>query len=194
MTFKRTPISFKSQLKIVFIICSVLTVIEILNILSSRSFNSLGIIPRDLSSGLRGIFLAPFIHANVGHFIANIIPFAIFSFLVLQHGLIRYILITGICITLSGLLVWGLGRSAVHIGSSGLIYGYFGFLLLAGFFSRELKLMAISVFVGVVYGGLVFGILPVTPFISWESHLSGLLSGFLCAYLFANRKQRKDIA
>lgn len=194
MDLKRTHISFKSQLRIVIIVCSILTAIEILNVLSGRSFNAIGIIPRDFESGLRGILLAPFIHANIGHFLANIIPFSIFSFLVLQHGLVRYMLVTGVCIILSGLLVWGMGRSAIHIGSSGLIYGYFGFLLLAGLFSRELKLIAISAFVGISYGGLIFGILPVMPFVSWESHLFGLLSGFLCAYLWAYEKKSDEIS
>lgn len=193
MNLKRTHISFRSQLRIVIIVSSIMALVEILNILLNRSLNTFGIIPRDVESGLLGILLAPLIHANISHFLANIIPFSIFSFLVLQHGLVRYILVTGVCVALSGLLVWGMGRSAIHIGSSGLIYGYFGFLLLAGVFSREIKLIAISAFVGISYGGLIFGVLPVMPFVSWESHLFGLLSGFLCAYLWAYETQSDKI-
>ncbi|MGI9281829.1 MAG: rhomboid family intramembrane serine protease [Endozoicomonas sp.] len=191
MSFKRVKIPLASQLKIVAVACLILAALEVINIVTGRSLNSYGLIPRDTSTGWIGIFTSPFLHGSLLHFFSNIVPFAIFSVLVLQHGLIRYILVTIVCILLSGALVWCFGRPGVHVGASGLIYGYFGFLLLAGIFSRKIKLILISVFVGIAYGGLIFGVLPGVPYISWESHLFGLLAGFLCAWLWAHEKQQK---
>ncbi|WP_062269345.1 rhomboid family intramembrane serine protease [Endozoicomonas arenosclerae] len=191
MSFKRVKIPLKSQLKIVAVACLILSVLEVINIVTGRSLNSYGLIPRDTATGWIGIFTSPFLHGSLLHFFSNIVPFAIFSVLVLQHGLLRYIVVTVVCILLSGALVWGLGRPGVHVGASGLIYGYFGFLLLAGIFSREIKLILISIFVGISYGGLIFGVLPGVPYISWESHLFGLLAGFLCAWLWAHEKKKK---
>jgi membrane associated rhomboid family serine protease len=82
------------------------------------------------------------------------------------------------------------GRTAIHVGASGLIYGYFGYLLLAGWLSRELKLILISLFIGVGYGGLVFGILPSNPYISWEGHLFGFVSGLGCALIWGRVKKK----
>ncbi len=189
MGMKRRQLSFQVQLRLVLALCALLAIIEIINMIMGRSLNSYGLIPRDGNSGLAGIFLAPFLHGDFAHFLSNIVPFAIFSLLVLQHGFIRYVLVSYVCISLSGLLVWLFGRDAIHVGASGVIYGYFGFLLLAGIFSQQVKLIAISVAVAFVYGGLIFGILPSKPFVSWESHLFGFLTGLLCAYFWGHEEK-----
>ena len=88
------------------------------------------------------------------------------------------------------MLVWLLGREALHLGASGLIYGYFGFLIFAGFISKRLKLIAISLLVSFFYGGMIFGVLPVAGFISWESHLFGFLIGVVAAKLWAKDIKR----
>jgi membrane associated rhomboid family serine protease len=85
----------------------------------------------------------------------------------------------------SGLLVWLFARPATHIGVSGVVYGYFGYLVLAGFLSGKFKLIIISVLVAFFYGGLIFGILPSSPFVSWESHLFGFIAGLVAAKLWA---------
>jgi len=88
----------------------------------------------------------------------------------------------------TGLLVWLFGRNAYHLGASGIIYGYFGFLVLAGFLSRKIGLMLISVLVAVFYGAMVWGVLPSQPYISWESHFFGFVCGLLLAWFL--RKAR----
>jgi len=181
MTNKTKVLSFKQQFYIVICLCLLLTLVEIINILSARSLNHYGLIPRN-TSGLIGIVSSVFLHGNLVHFISNIVPFALFSFLLLQHGTKRYIQVTLICIIATGLLVWLFGRNANHVGASGLIYGYFGYLILAGFIAKKIKLIFISFFVGISYGTLVFGVLPTMSYISWESHLFGLLVGLICAY------------
>ncbi|MFT5707291.1 MAG: membrane associated rhomboid family serine protease [Oceanospirillaceae bacterium] len=187
MSHATTALSFKQQIKIVFALSLMLAILEVINIVTARALNQFGLIPRQLT-GLIGIFSAPLLHGSLWHFFSNIIPFALFSFLLLQHGTKRYLQVTLICTVVSGLLVWLFARSAIHVGASGLIYGYFGYLVLAGFLSKKLKLILISLFVGLSYGTLVFGILPVSRYISWESHLFGLIVGLLCAYWIHKRK------
>lgn len=192
MSFKHRHISFKHQVKIVLTICAVVFGIEVLNIVTGRYLNQFGLIPRD-SSTLYGILFSPLLHSNLWHFLSNIIPLAVFSFFMLQHGTTRFILVTTTCALTSGALVWIFGRSAIHIGASGLIYAYFGYLLLAGILSREIKLILISLFIGLGYGGLIFGVLPGAPYISWESHLFGFISGLGCALLWAKEKDTTNL-
>lgn len=180
MSFRRAHISISSQFQVVFWFALTITVVEAFNLFSERSLNTFGLIPRE-KDGLIGIATAPFLHGNITHYFSNVIPLSIFSFLLLQHGAKRFWLVTFFITLVSGLFVWGFGRPAIHIGSSGLIYGYFGYLLLAGWLSREIKLLIISLFVGVGYGGMIWGVLPSMPFVSWEFHLFGFLAGIVAA-------------
>ena len=181
MAKQTEKMSFKQQFNLILVLSLVIAAVEVINLLTGRMLNQYGLIPRD-SAGLIGVLTAPLLHGSIWHFLSNIIPFALFSFLLLQHGTRRYIEVTIICTVLSGLLVWLFARNAVHVGASGLIYGYFGYLVLAGFLSKKIKLILISLFVGIAYGTLIFGILPVRGYISWESHLFGLIVGLGCAY------------
>ncbi len=185
MSVNSLKLGFGLQIKIVVYICMLLFGIEVVNLLTGRYFNQFGLIPRSLPS-LPGIIISPFLHGSFLHFVSNIIPLAIFSFFMLQHGVRRFARVTAACILVSGLLVWLLGRNAVHVGASGLIYGYFAYLLLGGIFSKELKLIVISLLVGFGYGGLIFGVLPANPYISWESHLFGFIVGIGSAFLWGN--------
>ncbi|MBF7074818.1 rhomboid family intramembrane serine protease [Glaciecola sp. MH2013] len=186
-----TPTTAKSDLKRhvmwVAYLVGVLTLIEALNMLTGRMFNQYSIYPRDLDF-LAFIFTAPFLHANFGHFASNVITLAIFAVLLLQFGASRFIQVSVGLVILTGLLVWGLGRPAYHLGASGVIYGYFGYLVLAGFLSKRLSLMAISVAVAFFYGGMIWGVLPSQPYISWESHLFGFVAGLFLAYIFRTKR------
>ncbi|KXI28534.1 rhomboid family intramembrane serine protease [Paraglaciecola hydrolytica] len=177
----------KQQIKWIVILLAVLVAIEVINLFSGRMLNQLGNIPRYVP-GLKGIILGPFIHGSLQHFLSNLIPVAIFTYLMLQYGLRRYLLVSLWIIILGGILVWLFGRSASHIGASGLIYGYFGYLVLAGFLSKSFKLLIISLLVAFFYGGLIFGVMPTSPFVSWESHLFGFAAGLIAAKLWAKPK------
>ncbi|WP_340679137.1 rhomboid family intramembrane serine protease [Paraglaciecola sp.] len=174
----------KQQIKWVVVLVAVLTLIEVLNLLSGRMLNQLGNIPRYVP-GLKGVIFGPFIHGSLQHFFSNIIPLAIFTYLMLQYGSRRYLLVSIWIIILSGMLVWLFGRSASHVGASGLIYGYFGYIVLAGFLGKSIKLLLISLLVAFFYGGLIFGVMPTSPFVSWESHLFGFIAGLIAAKLWA---------
>lgn len=184
MPIHTKKLSLSQQLKFVVTLGLVLCVIEFINILTARSLNELGNIPRHIGA-LPGVVFSPFLHGSIVHFLSNIIPLCIFSFFMLQYGTKRYLWASLWIIILTGMLVWLFGRSAVHVGASGLVYGYFAFLLLAGFLSGSKRLMGISLLVGFFYGGLIFGILPSRPFVSWESHLFGFIAGLSAAKLWA---------
>ncbi|WP_444958975.1 rhomboid family intramembrane serine protease [Microbulbifer sp. ZKSA002] len=175
----------QQNLKWVGAIFLVLAAIEIINILSGRSLNYFGIVPLSINH-LPHIFSAPLLHGNSWHFFSNIFTLCIFSFLVLQYGVKTYLKVTLFVVITTGLAVWLFGgRGSNHLGASSVIYGYFGFLLLAGFISRKFSRLLISIGVAVLYGGLIFGVLPRGGFISWESHLFGFIFGLLAAKLWA---------
>jgi len=120
---------------------------------------------------------------------SNTIPLIVFSVLISLKGNQYFLKVTVLIIIISGVLLWLMGRSAYHIGASGLIFGYFGFLLLRMFYSPSLSTIIISVGVFILYGGIIFGIFPQTGIqagvrgenISWEGHLFGLISGIAVA-------------
>jgi membrane associated rhomboid family serine protease len=178
------PMNNNQHIRLVLAIFLLFSVIEVINLFTGRMLSQLGTIPRYVP-GLKGIILGPFVHGSLQHYFSNIIPLCIFSYLLLQYGLKRYLQVTLWIMVITGLLVWLFARPATHIGVSGIIYGYFGYLVLAGFLSGKFKLIIISVLVAFFYGGLIFGILPSSPFVSWESHLFGFITGLVAAKLWA---------
>ena len=146
-------------------------------------FSSWGLVPRSIA-GLKGVFFSPLIHASFEHLMANTLPLMVLTFsLFFFYRKSPYVIFMLIYIC-SGLFVWLGGREAIHIGASGLIYGLAAFLFLGGVLSHNAGLLTISLIVALLYGGLFWGVFPVKPEISWESHLWGAISGLGLAYLF----------
>lgn len=157
------------------------------NVLAGGALLRFGIVPRT-TSGLAGIFAAPFLHANLAHLVANTVPFLIFGWLVMLRDRRHFGVVTLAAVLGSGLLSWTLGApNTVHIGASGVVFGYFGFLLLAGWYARSVASIAISLAVAVLWGGTVMGVLPGTPGVSWQGHLGGFIGGVLAARRFRGR-------
>lgn len=146
-------------------------------------FANYGIYPRE-ESGLIGVAFAPLIHGGRLHLLSNSAPLFILTALCLYfyRGVIW---IAGPFIYIvSGLLVWGLARTAFHIGASGVIYGMAAFLVFSGIFRGRVLPLLLALIVAGLYGGLVWGVLPTNPGVSWEAHLFGAISGGTGAYLF----------
>lgn len=154
-----------------------------------HSLDAYGIKPRSVS-GLSGIFFMPFLHSNFGHVLANTVPFIILGALVMIRRVRDFFIISLIIILVSGLGVWLFGGpGTVHIGASALVFGYLGFLLLRAYFEWSLRSIVVAVAVGLMYSGLIWGVLPINPGISWQGHLFGFLGGVLAAYLLTARRQ-----
>ena len=145
-----------------------------------------GILPRH-SSGLIGILLAPFLHGGFAHVAANTVPFVLLGALVMAYGLRVFWQVTILVALIAGAGTWLFGSESYHIGASSLIFGYFGFLLAAGIFEHSLKSILLAVIVGVGYGGIIWGVLPGQPGISWEGHLFGFLGGVVAAKKLGRR-------
>jgi len=142
-----------------------------------------GLLPRD-AHGLPGIITSPFIHGDAEHLFNNSVPL-----LLLGWGLMYfYPRIAGRVVLaswlLSGVWVWISARDNYHIGASGVVYGLAAFLFFSGVFRRQRTLMALSLIVVFLYGSLVWGVFPLVPRVSWESHLWGGVAGSLMAFLY----------
>ena len=160
-----------------------LWMIKLFEIEFGFDFSIYGILPRELS-GLRGIIFSPLIHSNFEHLMANTIPLCVLNFtLFFFYRKSAYSIFIFIYL-FSGFFVWLGGREAWHIGASGVIYGLAAFLFLSGVISYNIRLLTIPLIVSLFYGGMFWGIFPVKPEISWESHLWGGLSGFVLAWLY----------
>jgi membrane associated rhomboid family serine protease len=153
-------------------------------------FNNFGIRPRT-GEGLRGILFSPFIHGDLKHLFNNSIPLLILSMALFYFykNISWQVLLFGILLT--GLLTWGIGRPSNHIGASGVIYLLASFLFFKGIFSKYYRLMALSFIVVFLYGGMLWFVVPVEPGISWEGHLSGLITGFLFALIYKQKFEKQ---
>ena len=146
-----------------------------------------GIIPRT-STGLRGVLFAPFLHANFNHLIANTVPFLILGWLVMLRDSRHFLPVTLLSMLGAGLGAWLLGApGSVHIGASGVVFGYLGFLMLSGWYARSIGSVLLSIGVTVIWGGLVAGVLPTQSGVSWQGHFGGFIAGLLAAKLFNRR-------
>lgn len=157
-------------------------IIESIEQVFELNFARGGIYPLHLK-GIPGIFLSPLIHSGFSHLFANATPFFIFlTALIYYYRKISYRIFFQIYL-ISGICVWIGGREAWHIGASGVVYGLAAFHLTSGFLRNDVRLLTVSVIVVFLYGSMFWGLFPIKPDISWESHLWGALSGiFLAVY------------
>lgn len=146
-------------------------------------FTNFGVYPRTVE-GLRGVIASPFIHSDMEHLFHNTIPLLVLStsLFYFYRKLSWKILLYGLLVT--GILTWSIGRPAFHIGASGIIYMLAAFLFFKGIFSKYYRLVALSLIVVFLYGGLLWYVAPIDPEISWEGHLSGLVTGLLFALIY----------
>ncbi len=142
-----------------------------------------GIFPRDIDS-LKGIITMPFIHADLTHIFSNSIPLIILGACMIFFYRDMYKKVFALIWLLSGTWLWLGGREAWHIGASGVVYGMASFLLMSGILRKERRLMALSLLVIFLYGGMVWGFFPLLKGISWEAHLFGAIAGCLLAWVY----------
>jgi membrane associated rhomboid family serine protease len=149
---------------------------------------SFGVQPRTLS-GLFGILLAPFLHVDLAHLVSNTVPMLVLGWFVMLRRKRDLLYVSLLSALVGGLGTWLIGPAAsVHVGASVLVFGYLGYLLLRGILERKFWSIAGSLAVFFLYGGVLFGVLPGNPGVSWQGHLFGLLGGLGAARLLATSK------
>ena len=167
---------------VVAVTLGVMWAVEIIDLFPGTSFDSWGIRPRSVR-GLVGIPLAPFLHGGFGHLIANSFPFAILGGAIAIGGVDRFVEVTVSVAVFAGIGTWAFGgANSVHIGASGIVFGYVTYLISRGVFARHLLWLVGGVIVLAMYGGILWGLLPRTG-ISFTGHLFGALGGIATAYL-----------
>ena len=168
---------------------AVMWIVGVVNILFDYRLSEFGIVPRSID-GLRGIPLMPFLHANFNHLVVNTLPVALLGALVAIQGKGGFLKATAFIMLVGGFALWVVGREGVHVGASGLIFGYVGYLIARAWYVRSIGAVLVAIVVIVLYGGALFGVLPTTPGVSWEGHLTGLLAGGLAARV--SRPSRRE--
>ncbi|RMD48210.1 MAG: rhomboid family intramembrane serine protease [Ignavibacteria bacterium] len=162
--------------------------ILILNVQLIQSFTGIdltrfGIFPHK-ATGIIGILLSPLIHSGFNHLISNIIPLFLMGTALYYFYPSSANKVITIIYILTGILVWLFARPAYHIGASGVVYGLASFLFFSGIIKRDVRSITVALLVVFLYGGLVWGILPIDNKISYESHFYGGVVGFICAFIF----------
>ncbi len=181
-----------------------LYLIEIVDQLTGHALDRNGIRPLE-TDGLTGIIFAPLLHADWAHLVANTVPALVLGFLVTLTGMARFVWATAIIWIVGGLGTWLIGDiggcrlETNHIGASGLIFGWLAFLLVFGWLTRHIWWIVTGLVVLFVYGGILWGAVPVLDRcggVSWQGHLCGAAAGLLAAYWLSrpereNRRRRK---
>jgi len=171
---------------------ALLWVSEILDASMGGDLDRFGIQPRS-EDGLWGILFAPMLHGGFGHLEANTVPLLVLGFLVAAVSFARWAAVMAWAWLVSGLGVWLVAPAgSLTIGASGLVFGLLTYLLVAGFLERKPIRILIGVAVFLVYGGVLLGVLPGTPGVSWQGHLFGAVGGVLAAWVHARRTTRSD--
>ncbi|GAA2865640.1 rhomboid family intramembrane serine protease [Streptosporangium fragile] len=175
------------------LLVAVMWVVEVADYVLPGEFDLYGIRAWD-PEGLGGIFLAPFLHGGFGHLMANSLPLLILGFFAALRGIGRFLAASLIIVLVSGLGVWFTSSpTAVTVGASGLVFGYFGFVVARGLFDRRALDIVIGVGVAIAYYSIIWGVLPGEDGISWQGHLFGLVGGVVAAWV-VRRKRRPAVS
>lgn len=166
-----------------------LWLVEIVDALLLRgALDGFGIQPRTLTS-LPAVMVAPLLHAGFGHLLANTIPFIVLGWLVMWRrtsDLFEVALASAIG---AGIGVWLFGgANTIHLGISGVIFGLLGYLLGRGYYERSAYAIALALAALFLYGGMLWGVLPLQQGVSWQGHLFGFVGGVVAAYIMVGRR------
>lgn len=179
----------KTQVFILVGSVALMWIVEFFDLIVFRGrLDYFGIIPGSVI-GLRGILFAPFLHGGFFHLIANTIPFVTLGWLIMLRETSDFFIVTAMSMLVSGLGVWLFAApNSIHIGASGVVFGYLGYLLFRGYFQRSPGAIFLSLFVGLVYGSMIWGVLPNQIGISWQGHLFGFVGGAIAARFLSRKK------
>lgn len=173
---------------------SLMWVVEVVDVALDGRLDALGIEPRELD-GLTGLVAAPFLHDGFGHLLGNTVPFLVLGALIALAGFTRVLVVTAIVAIVGGFGTWLFGpEGTVHVGASGLVFGYAAYLVARGVFTRRGIEIAVGVVVLAIWGTtLLQGLVP-TDGISWQGHLFGAVAGILAARVLHARRTASAVS
>lgn len=177
---------FRRRLMAPILLIALIWLVSFVFLSGAIRWPGLGVMPRELH-GLWGILWMPFLHGSVAHLVSNTMGLLVLGLLISTRGRGYFWAITASISMLTGVGVWIIGQSGVHIGASGLVFGFFGFLVVRGFYDERLSSLLVALAVLVFYGGIIWGVLPTDGRVSWEAHLCGLIAGSFIARLLHGR-------
>jgi membrane associated rhomboid family serine protease len=174
-----------SGVQVVLALLAAMWVLEVVDVALDHRLDQYGIEPRD-PDGLVGVVAAPFLHADFGHLIANTIPFVTLGIIIGLQGVARVLAVTGIVMLVSGLGTWLIAPdNSIHIGASGIVFGYATYLVARGIFNRDAIEIAIGLGVVAIWGTALLGGLLPQDGVSWQGHFFGAVGGVLAARVLA---------
>ncbi len=181
---------FRKSIFYPFLFTGLIWIVHLIATLTGMNIISLGILPGKIA-GLPGIIFSPFIHGSFDHLISNSIPLLFMGagiFYFYPSAASPFFISSWL---ISGAGTWLIGRESWHIGASGLIYACAAFLFFSGIFRRDKRAVVLALLVTFLYGGFIWGVLPVDKGISWEGHLSGAFAGIILSFIFRKRDPYK---
>jgi membrane associated rhomboid family serine protease len=180
----------RNALLILFSLVVLMWLVEVVDVAVNHRLDRYGIEPRDVD-GLDGVVAAPFLHVGFGHLLANTIPFVTMGVVIALEGARRLVAVTVIVALVSGFGTWLVAAAGtVHVGASGIVFGYAAYLIARGVFNRRGTELVIGAAVVLVWGGALLGGLEPHRGISWQGHLFGAIGGVMAAALLARRPER----
>ena len=171
--------------QVVLSLLAAMWLLEVVDIALDHRLDQYGIEPRE-PDGLVGVLAAPFLHADFGHLVANTVPFVVLGIIIGLQGVARVLVVTGIVMLVSGFGTWLIGPdNSLHIGASGIVFGYATYLLARGLFNRDLVEIAIGLGVAAIWGTALLGGLVPQDGVSWQGHFFGAVGGVIAARVLA---------
>jgi len=177
--------------QVIAVFVGLLYAVELTDTILDNRLDAAGVRPRE-TEGLDGIAFAPLLHSGWEHLFANTVPLLIFGFLILLAGVARWLAVTAVVWLVGGVGVWLTGADqTVHLGASVLAFGWLVYLLLRGLFSRSVGQILVGLVLLFLYGGVLWGVLPGQPGVSWQGHLFGALGGAWAAWWLGRRDRER---
>lgn len=183
------PRSLRTAAGLMLLFTALLYLAEALDEASGNALDRAGVIVPRSVDGLGGVLTAPLLHGGWDHLASNTLPFLVFGFLAMAGGYVQWFMVTALIWAASGLGVWLISPGPV-LGVSGVIFGWFLFLLARGFFARSARQILLALVLFGIWGGILWGVLPSNPMVSWQAHLFGALGGLFAASIVAKADRR----
>lgn len=177
--------------QVILAFVALLYVAELVDTVLGNRLDRAGVEPREVE-GLDGILWAPMLHGGWDHLASNTVPLLVFGFLILLGGVVRWAAVTAVVWIVGGLGIWLTGGDGtVHIGASVLAFGWLVYLIVRGWFSRSAGQVVVGIVLVFLYGGILWGVLPGQPGVSWQGHLFGAVGGAVAAWWLGQRDRER---